>query len=90
MRYTPLRSISDEEKRGLYDLLDNSLDIKYRDKIVLAVESYTIPTVAKYLPSGNNPRISDLCISSSAASTKSSQLGFNLKYTTFAIWCQNL
>jgi len=36
VRYTPIRNISEEEKRELYDLLDNNNpDIKYRAKIVL-------------------------------------------------------
>ena len=44
MRYTPIRNISEEEKRELYDLLDNNPDIKYRAKIVLlAIEGYTVP-----------------------------------------------
>jgi hypothetical protein len=40
--YTPIRNILEEEKRELYDLLDNNPDIKYRSKIVLlAGEGYT-------------------------------------------------
>jgi NAD(P)-dependent dehydrogenase (short-subunit alcohol dehydrogenase family) len=43
VRYTPIRNISDKEKRELYDLLDNNPDIKYRSKIVLlAGEGYTV------------------------------------------------
>lgn len=46
MRYTPIRNISEEEKRELYDLLDNNPDIKYRAKIVLlAIEGYTVPEI---------------------------------------------
>lgn len=46
MRYTPIRNISEEEKRELYDLLDNNPDIKYRAKIVLlAGEGYTVPEI---------------------------------------------
>ena len=47
MRYTPIRNISDEEKRELYDLLDNNPDIKYRAKIVLLAgeEGYTVPEI---------------------------------------------
>lgn len=46
MRYTPVRRISEEEKRELYDLLDNNPDIKYRAKIVLlAREGYTVPEI---------------------------------------------
>ncbi|MFZ0513185.1 MAG: hypothetical protein WAM14_16360, partial [Candidatus Nitrosopolaris sp.] len=35
VRYTPIRNISEDEKRELYDILDNNPDIKYRAKIVL-------------------------------------------------------
>ena len=47
MRYTPVRRTSEEEKRELYDLLDNNNpDIKYRAKIVLlAGEGYTVPEI---------------------------------------------
>ena len=47
MRYTPIRNISEEEKRELYDLLDNNPDIKYRAKIVLLAgeEGYTVPEI---------------------------------------------
>ena len=47
MRYTPIRNISEEEKRQLYDLLDNNTDIKYRAKIVLLAgeEGYTVPEI---------------------------------------------
>jgi len=46
VRYTPVRRISEEEKRELYDLLDNNPDIKYRAKIVLlAREGYTVPEI---------------------------------------------
>lgn len=47
MRYTPIRKISEEEKRELYDLLDNNPDIKYRAKIVLLAgeEGYTVPEI---------------------------------------------
>ena len=48
MRYTPIRNISEEEKRELYDLLDNNNpDIKYRAKIVLLAgeEGYTVPEI---------------------------------------------
>ncbi|MBV9176516.1 MAG: helix-turn-helix domain-containing protein [Nitrososphaeraceae archaeon] len=48
MRYTPVRRISEEEKRELYDLLDsNNSDIKYRAKIVLLAgeEGYTVPEI---------------------------------------------
>jgi transposase len=46
VRYTPIRRISEEEKRELYDLLDNNPDIKYRAKIVLlAREGYTVPEI---------------------------------------------
>ena len=52
MRYTPIRNISEEEKRELYDLLDNNNnnnnpDIKYRAKIVLLAgeECYTVPEI---------------------------------------------
>ena len=46
MRYTPVRRISEEEKRELYDLLDNNPDIKYRAKIVLLTrEGYTVPEI---------------------------------------------
>jgi hypothetical protein len=46
VRYTPIRNISEEEKRELYDLLDNNTDIKYRAKIVLLAgeEGYTVST----------------------------------------------
>jgi hypothetical protein len=46
VRYIPIRNIS-EEKRQLYDLLDNNTDIKYRAKIVLLAgeEGYTIPEI---------------------------------------------
>jgi transposase len=47
MKYTPIRNIlEEEEKRELYDLLDNNPDIKYRSKIVLlAGEGYTVPEI---------------------------------------------
>ena len=47
MRYTPIKRISEEEKKGLYDLLDNNPDIKYRAKIVLLAgeEGYTVPEI---------------------------------------------
>jgi transposase len=46
VRYTPIRNISEEEKRELYDLLDNNPDIKYRARIVLlAGEGYTVPEI---------------------------------------------
>jgi transposase len=47
VRYTPIRNISEEEKRQLYDLLDNNTDIKYRAKIVLLAgdEGYTVPEI---------------------------------------------
>jgi DNA-directed RNA polymerase specialized sigma24 family protein len=48
VRYTPIRNISEEEKRELYDLLDNNNpDIKYRAKIVLLAgeEGYTVPEI---------------------------------------------
>jgi transposase len=47
VRYTPIRNISEEEKRELYDLLDNNPDIKYRAKIVLLAgeEGYTVPEI---------------------------------------------
>ncbi|MFZ0512034.1 MAG: hypothetical protein WAM14_10540 [Candidatus Nitrosopolaris sp.] len=46
MRYTPIRNISEDEKRELYDLLDNNPDIKYRAKIVLlAGDGYTVPEI---------------------------------------------
>ena len=46
VRYTPVRRISEEEKRELYDILDNNPDIKYRAKIVLlAIEGYTVPEI---------------------------------------------
>ena len=48
MRHTPIRRISEEEKRELYDLLDNNNpDIKYRAKIVLLAgeEGYTVPEI---------------------------------------------
>ncbi|MFY9870438.1 MAG: hypothetical protein WAK17_12015 [Candidatus Nitrosopolaris sp.] len=46
MRYTPIRNISGDEKRELYDLLDNNPDIKYRAKIILlAVDGYTVPEI---------------------------------------------
>jgi transposase len=46
VRYTPIRNILEEEKRELYDLLDNNPDIKYRAKIVLlAIECYTVPEI---------------------------------------------
>jgi hypothetical protein len=47
VRYTPIRNISDKDKRELYDLLlDNNPDIKYRSKIVLlAGEGYTVPEI---------------------------------------------
>jgi transposase len=47
VRYTPIRKISEEEKRELYDLLDNNPDIKYRAKIVLLAgeEGYTVPEI---------------------------------------------
>ena len=47
MRYTPIRNISEEEKRELYDLLDNNPDIKYRARIVLLAgeEGYTVPEI---------------------------------------------
>jgi DNA-directed RNA polymerase specialized sigma24 family protein len=46
VRYTPVRRISEEEKRELYDILDNNPDIKYRAKIVLlAGEGYTVPEI---------------------------------------------
>jgi DNA-directed RNA polymerase specialized sigma24 family protein len=47
VRYTPIRNISEEEKRELYDLLDNNTDIKYRTKIVLLAgeEGYTVPEI---------------------------------------------
>ena len=47
MRYTHIRNISEEEKRELYDLLDNNPDIKYRAKIVLLAgeEGYTVPEI---------------------------------------------
>jgi transposase len=46
VRYTPIRNISEEEKRELYELLDNNPDIKYRAKIVLlAGEGYTVPEI---------------------------------------------
>ena len=46
MRFTPIRNISEDEKRELYDLLDNNPDIKYRAKIVLlAGEGYTVPEI---------------------------------------------
>jgi transposase len=47
VRYTPIRNISEEEKRELYDLLDNNPDIKYRARIVLLAgeEGYTVPEI---------------------------------------------
>lgn len=47
MRYTPIRNISEEEKRELYNLLDNNPDIKYRVKIVLLAgeEGYKVPEI---------------------------------------------
>lgn len=46
MRYTPIRNISEDEKRKLYDLLDNDPDIKYRAKIILlAGDGYTVPEI---------------------------------------------
>ena len=44
VRYTPIRNISEDEKRELYDLLDNNPEIKYRAKIILlAGDGYTVP-----------------------------------------------
>jgi transposase len=47
VRYTPIRNILEEEKRELYDLIDNNPDIKYRAKIVLLAgeEGYTVPEI---------------------------------------------
>ncbi len=47
MRHAPIRNISEEEKRELYDLLDNNPDIKYRAKNVLfgGEEGYTVPEI---------------------------------------------
>lgn len=47
MRYTSVRRISEEEKRELYDLLDNNPKIKYRAKIVLLAGEgcYTVPEI---------------------------------------------
>ena len=46
MRYTPIRNISEDEKRELYDLLDNNPEIKYRAKIILlAGDGYTVPEI---------------------------------------------
>lgn len=46
MRFTPIRNISEDEKRELYELLDNNPDIKYRAKIILlAVDGYTVPEI---------------------------------------------
>lgn len=46
MRYTHIRNISEDEKRELYDALDDSSDIKYRAKIVLlAGEGYIVPEI---------------------------------------------
>jgi transposase len=47
VRYTPIRNISEEEKRELYDVLDNNPDIKYRAKIILLAgeEGYTVPEI---------------------------------------------
>jgi transposase len=47
VRYTPIKRISEEEKKGLYDLLDNNPDIKYRARIVLLAgeEGYTVPEI---------------------------------------------
>ena len=46
VRYTPIRNISDKEKKELYDLLDDNPDIKYRARIVLlAGEGITVPEI---------------------------------------------
>ena len=46
VRYTPITNISEDDKRELYDLLDNNPDIKYIFKIVLlAGEGYTVPEI---------------------------------------------
>lgn len=46
MRHTPIRNISEDENRDLYDILDNNPDIKYRVKIILlAGDGYTVPEI---------------------------------------------
>jgi transposase len=47
VRYTPIRNISDEEKKKLYESVDfNNSSIKYRSKIILfAAEGYTVPEI---------------------------------------------
>ncbi|MFZ0510366.1 MAG: hypothetical protein WAM14_02060 [Candidatus Nitrosopolaris sp.] len=46
MSFTPIRNISEDEKRELYSFLDNNPDIMYRAKIVvLAGDGYTVPEI---------------------------------------------
>ena len=46
MRHTPIRNISEDENRDLYDILDNNPDVKYRVKIILlAGNGYTVPEI---------------------------------------------
>ena len=46
MRHTHIRSISEDKRRELYDILDNNPDIKYRAKIVLlAGDGHTVPEI---------------------------------------------
>jgi transposase len=46
VRYTPVRNMSEAEKKELYDILDANSLIRYRAKIVLlAGEGYTVPEI---------------------------------------------
>jgi transposase len=46
VRYTPVRNMSETEKKELYDILDANSLIRYRAKIVLlAGEGYTVPEI---------------------------------------------
>jgi transposase len=46
VRHTPIRNISEDENRDLYDILDNNPDVKYRVKIILlAGNGYTVPEI---------------------------------------------
>ena len=58
MRYTPIRNISEDEKRELYSLLDDNPDIKYTVKIVLlAGDGYTVPELREMTTIYDNRKI---------------------------------
>jgi transposase len=46
VRYTPVRNMSETEKKELYDILDANSLIRYRAKIILlGGEGYTVPEI---------------------------------------------